>query len=203
MAAAVLGAHALLGALLWSTQIWRDRHPAPQDARPLWLQWPRLPEERLAEPPRAVAERTFRAPPRREPEAIAAPALPPAEPGATVPLPNTPFERTEPTLSAPAPAASAPPLKLDLPRDRQAAWRQRNPALDDPRANSGRRTLESSIAAALGGDIGLPILEERLADGSVRFRRGSACVIARPNRAQTLDPFNAGFSPKPRPVEPC
>lgn len=206
MAAAVLAAHALLGAGLWTMQLWQDRHPAPRDPPLLWLSLPtgptRPPPPEEPQPPSTrpaatVAPRPFPRTPA-EPQAITATPVPASEPTAALPSsPNTPTARTEPVATA----ASAPPLKLDLPRDRQAAWRQRHPGLDDPRANSTRRSLEASIAAVLGGVEGL--VEERLADGSVRFRRGTACVIARPSRAQALDPFNASVSPKPRPVEPC
>lgn len=118
-------------------------------------------------------------PPVAEPQAI---TLPPPEPA--------------------APVASAP-LNLVLPRAPQAPWRNgRNPALDDPRANTARvRTIEDRIAGVLGGSD--QITEEHLADGSVRFRRGPSCVIARPNRAQAIDPFNASVSPKPRLIDSC
>jgi hypothetical protein len=95
-------------------------------------------------------------------------------------------------------------LNLALPRAASSAWRQRSPALDDARANTRTRpTMAALIDAALGGDVNGPISEEHLADGSVRFQRGSQCVIARPNRAQNLDPYNSSFLPKPRLIDKC
>ncbi|KPF94113.1 hypothetical protein IP87_19845 [beta proteobacterium AAP121] len=106
-------------------------------------------------------------------------------------------------MLAPAPVAStaAPPLNLALPRSASAPWRARNPALDDPRSNTPPQTLESRIAKALGGVDGIE--EFRLEDGSVRFKRGNSCVIARPNRAGALDPFNASAQIRPRLLDSC
>ena len=100
------------------------------------------------------------------------------------------------------PAAVAPaPLNLALPRGASAPWRRANPALDDPRSNSPAPTLESRIAAALGGSD--QITEYRLEDGSVRLKRGNSCVIVRPNRSSTLEPFNASAQQRPRLVDRC
>jgi hypothetical protein len=53
----------------------------------------------------------------------------------------------------------------------------------------------------LGGVDG--IVEERLADGVMRFRRGTSCVLVWPNRAERIDPFNASAFPKMKGVEGC
>lgn len=104
-------------------------------------------------------------------------------------------------MRTPAPPASAP-LNLTLPRGASAPWRvERNPALDDPRSNSPKPTLESRIAAALGGSD--QITEYRLEDGSVRLKRGNSCVVVRPNRNATLDPFNGSARQQPRLLDRC
>ncbi|HQC96195.1 MAG TPA: hypothetical protein PK306_10850 [Aquabacterium sp.] len=99
------------------------------------------------------------------------------------------------------PTALHPPLNLALPRGAVAPWRGRNPALDDAHSNTPRSTLEARMAKELGGPD--HIVEERLGDGSVRFRRGDACVVVRPNQAERLDPWNASVLPKARGVEKC
>jgi hypothetical protein len=199
----VLAVHLLLGIGVWRLEPWQERGRVDATQRPLAVViYPAV----RAGPAAAVAEQAPApaAAPRRSavarsrdanaiqvPTAAALPALPPVF--APQPAPAD-------TAALPAPAASRP-LNLELPRDAQAAWRRRNPALDDPRSNSAKLSFEQRIVAALGGDD--RIVEEQLADGSVRFRRGTGCIIARPNRAQVLDPFNQSFSPKPRPVEAC
>jgi cytoskeletal protein RodZ len=57
---------------------------------------------------------------------------------------------TEPATPA-ATAASAPvPLNLALPRAASAPWRQRLQALDDPRSNTPKLTLEQKLADGHG-----------------------------------------------------
>ena len=131
------------------------------------------------------------------PRAITLPA--PAPEPAPVPA-ESPF-------SAPTPAPAAP-LNLALPgaaRGASAPWRdpkfEGNPALDDTHSNNPTPTLESRIAAALGGSD--QITEHRLEDGSVRLKRGSSCVVVRPNRASALDPFNASARARPRLLDRC
>ena len=104
----------------------------------------------------------------------------------------------------PAHIERPPLLNLALPRGASAPWRERNPALDDPRSSTRRPTgVENLTARVLGGDPNGPISEEPMADGSVRLRRGRACVIVRPNRSQAIDPYNSSYSPKPRVVDSC
>ena len=208
LALLVAGLHAvlLLGAL--HLQAWQDRGPPALTQQPLivWLQGAPRPN---AAPPQDL--------PAPRPVLPAAPALPlpvrpatPANPQAiTLPLPvpmPMPVPLEAPT-TAPAPTASAP-LNLALPsrqRGASAPWGgagvERNPALDDPRSNSPKPTLESRIAAALGGSD--QITEYRLEDGSVRLKRGNSCVVVRPNRASTLDPFNASAQFRPRLIDRC
>ena len=121
---------------------------------------------------------------------------------AAAPVTRTPLEPAITTPPPPtAPAASAP-LNLALPVSPSAPWRQRHPARDDPRSNSVPRTLESRLAAAMAGSEGRTT-QEVLADGSLRLRRGADCVVAHPNRAESLEPFNASVLPKPRMVQRC
>lgn len=198
VALAVLALHALLLVGALRLGVWRDRQLPRRDPPPLrvtLLQLPRtapaapaVPAPALQPPARAATARV------REAEAITLPAA-----------------EAAPPLEAPAPppapaqaAASEPPRPLDLrlPRRTPGITAQRNPALDDPRANTLRpATVDSRIAAALGGVDG--IVEERLADGLMRFRRGNACVLVWPSRAERIDPFNSSFSPKLRGVEGC
>jgi hypothetical protein len=202
----VLALHALLLAGLMRLGLGRDREPVPASATQLlWLldstpataaRSPAAP----VEPVEPVAQIRRAAPPldtrRPEPapgdlQAISVPV--------PVPVAVSPAAPTTDTASG-APA----PLNLSLPRAASSAWRQRSPAVDDVRANTRTRAnMATQIEAALGGDPEGPISEESLVDGSVRFRRGGQCVIARPNRAQNLDPFNSSFSPKARLLDKC
>jgi hypothetical protein len=108
-----------------------------------------------------------------------------------------------PTLPAPAAQSeispSPPPLNTVLPartsRIASAPWAQRNPALDDPRANTPRASFESKLRAALAGS---GEWEEQRIDGDrVRFRRGNTCIDTQRSRVATLNPFNQAASPTP------
>ncbi len=205
--------HAVLLAGVWRLQAWQDRSPAPPAQAPLivWLPGAPRPASPAEQAPAAAAAqpaaRWPSTPPRspREPQAITLPATPadagadagPASPPSEAPALPAPGAQSSP----PAAALPAPPLNLALPRSASAPWRTRNPALDDPRSNTPPLTLESRIAKALGGVDG--IQEFRMEDGSVRFKRGNSCVIARPNRASTLDPFNASAQVRPRLLDRC
>ena len=117
---------------------------------------------------------------------------------------DTPQPPTTPATTGAAPALSPAPLNLALPRAASAPWRTRNPVLDDERANSNplaRQTVEARIAAVLGGSD--QVTEERLDDGRIRLRRGGQCVVAHPNRAERIDPFNSSVLPKLKGLEKC
>lgn len=190
----VLGLHVLGLLLALRLGAWADRGPTPQPAPLLvWLQ------VQPAAAARHIAPRTA-IPKPRAPLAITSPAIaPPIAPLTEAAAPAV-VTVQPPTAEAPAPAAPRA-LDLTLPRGASAPWRGRNPALDDPRANTARTTLEDRIARALGGsDL---ITEFRLEDGSVRLRRGNACVVVRPNRAQALDPFNGSAQLRPRLLDRC
>jgi hypothetical protein len=201
LALLVAGLHALLLLGAWRLQAWQDRGPPPVAQAPLivWLPGaPRPPAPSLpptpTRPPAAGVKRPAPVGPA-QPQAI---TLPPVEPAAPAAAPDP----APPSAGSPAPAPA--PLNLALPsagRGASAPWRRSNPALDDPRSNTPKPTLESRIAAALGGSD--QITEFRMEDGSVRFKRGNSCVIARPNRASTLDPFNASAQQRPRLLDSC
>ncbi|MCW5613042.1 MAG: hypothetical protein KIS83_20550 [Rubrivivax sp.] len=113
----------------------------------------------------------------REPQPITLSA--PADAAARAPSPGSDL--------APAPSPAPPaPLDLTLPLGASAPWRARHPALDDPRLARGQRTLEATIAAALGGDE--RIVEERLDANRVRLRSGRGCVLLTRTRTSQLDP---------------
>ena len=195
----MLGLHGLLLLAALQLTVWRDRVPRQRAAPALTVGLLPLPSEAPAaarrSPSRDRAARAQAAPlqvrtlptPIGEPQPITLPLMQPTQP--TAPLADTP-----------------PPVALDLglPRGASAPWRARNPVLDDERANTNpaaRQTLEARIAAALGGSD--QITEERLDDGRIRLRRGNQCVVAHPNRAERLDPFNASVLPKLRGLEKC
>jgi hypothetical protein len=213
--AALLGVLALHAALLMlgtRLGVSRDREPTPANEPPalLWLL-----EQRPAPKPISRDAALAVQKPRQdfEPRPARAVALPPAAPGEpqaiTLPAPaadaTREAQRAPEAASPPAPATTAPTaLNLVLPRAASAAWRQRSPALDDARANTRAPVnMATLIDKALGGDPYGAVSEEHLADGSVRFRRGSRCVISRPNQAQNIDPFNGSVLPKPRLLDTC
>lgn len=190
VAAVVLALHTLLGGALLRLGVWQDRHPVTPPRAPLVVTL--LDTPRLAPTPAATLPLRPRTP--AAPRASAAPAaafIAPDAPQAAAPA--------APTLTvAPAPAASAPPPPLDLRLPRSAAataQRGRNPALDDPRANTPRATFEQRLRDAMGGDG--TWVEERLDDDRVTFRRGRTCVDVERSRADQLDPFNRAAAAKP------
>jgi hypothetical protein len=200
---AVLAGHLLLVLLLQRAGVWRERgDTAPQ--RPA-LVVSLLPAPR----PAAAADRPAAITPNRLPARAAAAArrTDPANDATAVAVPDAAALPPDPVVIAPlappaaAAARAAPaPLVLDLPRAASSPAR-RHPGLDDPRANTGGRTLESRIAGAIGGDERLR--EESLFDGRMRVHEGNACVEVRPNTADQLDPFNRAVRPLPRVAKPC
>ena len=96
-------------------------------------------------------------------------------------------EPAAPTASGAAPA----PLDLTLPRQPHAPWRERNPALDDPRSNTRPpAAVEARIAAALG-DGRWQV--ERLDHDRVRYRSGGRCIIAPRSRAGQIELAGGAF----------
>jgi hypothetical protein len=209
-AAGVLLLHAIAGGLALRLTVWRDRVPPAAAQAPVLLWWPASQPVAPSPTParaKAVAPAAALPPAGAPPAPLPTPARA-AEPQA-IQLPAAEVPRTVPSAAsgaapvAPVAPIAPPALNLALPRGASAPWRQRPAALDDERANSApNKSLEARIAAAIGG-AGDEVVEERLDDGRLRLRRGTACVIVHPSRAGRLDPFNESFSPKARGVENC
>jgi hypothetical protein len=167
---------------LWDLPVWADRVSVALNRPLLWVTVTPPPPEAPAGPA-AARSRPLPLPqpsPRQpEPQAITLPAV------AVLPS-AAPTEGTTATTASP-PAGGAPPaaLNLSLPRGASAPWRQRNPALDDPRSNTARLTLEQKLANAMGGDGSWH--EERLDLDTVRWRRGNECILATRSRAGQLE----------------
>lgn len=182
----VLLAHLVLAGLLWRTQTWSDRDGSapvqqPLELRLLWI----TPKPELAAPP-AQTE------PRRGPTARPRLSTQVIEPQAiTGPLDSA----SRATADAPSPAPAVLPathgstapatLDLMLPRGASAPWRHRSLALDDPRANTVRLTLDQKLANAMGGD-GSWVME-RVDVNTIRYRRGNECVQKTRSRAGQLE----------------
>lgn len=146
-----------------------------------------------AAPPRpARAERTA---PSRAPRAITA-----AAPPAAGPLPTESAQAM--TAPAPWPAASQPPRPLELRLPPGFATRQgaRNPAVDDPRANSARLTTPEQ---RMGATFDTRLVEEDLGEGRRRIRQGANCVVVRQSRIGQLMPFNESAVRTPALVGAC
>lgn len=164
---------------------WADRSPPPPRQAPLELRLLRLtlPATPAPQAPAAAA-------PPRTPAPLAQRQRPDDTLQAiTLPAPAT--QEAPAVPSAPASAASAPPqpLNLALPRGASAPWRAaRNPAVDDPRSNLGKLTLEQKLADAMGGDGRW--VEEPIDADHRRLKRGNTCIYLQRPRAAQLDPFN-------------
>jgi hypothetical protein len=206
----VLVVHALVLMALSRGGVWADRDRAAPSANvqqaPLILQL--LPLTGLV-----ASKRSANAPP---PKRAAVPretgvAHPPAATALTAPPTLAAASAAVQTPEAPAAErpASAPPPRLNLalptfPRAASAPWHQRPAPMDGPRANTPKATLESRLQAAMGGDGRWA--EERIDNDHVRYRRGDTCVDFNRSRAEQLDPFQQGSSPKPwltGPPRPC
>lgn len=101
-----------------------------------------------------------------------------------------------PPADATAPAESPrPALRLTLPPGYAASSAAaRNPALDDPRSHTPRRSLEDRIAdaAAVTGDW----VAERTSDQRTLLRRGDTCVEVLRSRIADQDRFNENIAPR-------
>ena len=188
----VLAAHALLLSLWLQTRGLRP--PPAAEAEPVaWLRLlepaapavgPAEPGEQATTRPRTARATIVRA--MTPPAVTTSPTVPlaaetPATAGSGAPLP-----------AAPAASGAAPAtLDLTLPRQPHAPWRERNPALDDPRSNTRPpAAVEARIAAALG-DGRWQV--ERLDHDRVRYRNGSRCVIATRSRAGQIELAGGAF----------
>ena len=199
--------HALLLLGAWRLQAWQDRGPPAPEQAPLivWLQGAPRPRAMPAQP-----VPTPRLPLPVVPVVPVVPAVPVpriarASPQAITPPVATPLPALAEASAVPASQSAAAPLNLALPGRNRAApaagYDERNPALDDPRSNTPKPTLESRIVAALGGSD--QITEYRLEDGSLRLKRGNSCVVVRPNRDGVLDPYNNSTRQRLRVLDSC
>lgn len=194
-ALAVLSLHLLGVGLGLRLSAWADRSPPPPrqaalEVRLLRLTLPATPAPPATQAPAAAARQ--RTPPplaqRRRPEDTLQ--------AITLPAPAT--QEAPAVPSAPASAAPAPPqpLNLALPRGASAPWRAaRNPAVDDPRSNLGKLTLEQKLADAMGGDG--QWVEETIDADRRRLKRGNTCIYLQRPRAAQLDPFNPAYRALP------
>ncbi|MDE2370854.1 MAG: hypothetical protein KGN16_17940 [Burkholderiales bacterium] len=175
--------------LLVQLRPWGDHGARLPEPAPLWVRLLDLrpPPPQAAAAPRSVPTRRH-ALPARQPQAAAPEPQPISQPG---PAPTPAPSGAVPDAAAVAtPAASAPskPLDLRLPLARNAPWRQRSPAQDDPRANTRPETFEEKIAGAMGGD-GV-WRTERIDYDHMRLQRGDTCVDLQRTRAQQIDPMS-------------
>lgn len=184
--------HLVLAGLLWRMPAWGDRLAAVPAQQPLLVRlWWAPPPPPPATPPLRVDGPRVPSPkqpanPRpTEPQAI-------TDPGAAAVGAVTEAPAAAATASAlPSGPTQPAPLNLTLPRAASAPWRQRNPALDDPRANTARQTMEQKLANAMGGD-GSWVME-RVDLNTIRYRRGNECVQLIRSRAGQLELGGGAF----------
>lgn len=138
----------------------------------------------------------------------------PAQPAGPTPTPQiappgyvTEADAPAGTVQPAAPPTTEPPrttLRLTLPPGYAASAAQRNPALSDPRSNTGRPTLEDRIADATGG-AGAWVEEPRdnhslvvgaLGDRRTVLRKGNTCVEVHRSRIADSDGFNSSVAPR-------
>lgn len=198
--------HALLLLVILRHQVWRDQTQPAQTQLPLVVlfQSEERPTPDFPQPAPAQRPQMPPAPSLRVPDVDFAPLPALITQTQPEPAPAAPTGKAEVVPPSREPPASAP-LNLTLPRG-SSAWRggtlrDGHDALHGPWGSRQMPNLEGRIAAALGGTD--RISETRLEDGSLRLKRGSACVLVRPNRAGALDPYNASAQPRPRLVENC
>ncbi len=190
--------HVLLALLLWKQPVWADRTSPVVDRPPLVVTlWQRVRETTLApQPPTTLRRREQPSQPQPkapEPQAITLPtaSTPAPTPADAAPAGTPPADLIAPPAMQASKDPAAPRLNLALPRGASAPWRQRNPALDDPRSNTAKLSMEQKLANAMGGDG--TWTEERVDLDHVRYRRGDQCIIATRTRAGQLELANGAF----------
>ncbi len=72
-------------------------------------------------------------------------------------------------------------------------------ALNDPRANTPRRTVETRVADVSGTTA---MTEEPMNDTKTRFRQSGACIEVHVSRDAQTNPWNQNHSPTPKLVKP-
>lgn len=193
--AIVLALHGALLAGVLRLGVWPER-TSPHSRPPLTVQlvWQHLSRATPpAQPTRSEAEpvrpaRAARPVQEARPLISSAPAA--ADPALqAITLPEAaPAESARPAATA----ASAPaPLNLALPQGASAPWRQRSQALDDPRSNTPKLTMEEKLVMAMGGNG--QWTEEVIDADHRRLRRGNMCVYMQRSAASRIDPFHPAF----------
>lgn len=197
----VLGLHAAVLLAIWAHKTPRDAAPGERRLTTVRLLLPQPTRQAMPTP---VA-------PRVPPAARLTPAPRPLadSPPADTPSPIAAPEPAPAAAAAPPEAPPQPPrmtLRLTLPPGYAASSAAaRNPALDDPRSNTPRLTLEDRIADATGGNGAW--VEEQTSDnrnqavgalGEHRtvMRRGNTCVEIFKSRIADTDPFNGNVAPR-------
>lgn len=181
----------------------------------LWLHRPPridAPAERRWSTVRLIQPQPARLPARATPPAALRPqqrppAAPPAPIAATADMPAaTPATEAPPPAAAPQAEPPRAALRLTLPPGYAASSAAaRNPALDDPRSNTPRLTLEDRIADATGGAGAW--VEEKTSENNAQavgalgehrtvMRRGNICQEMFRSRISDTDPFNGNVAPR-------
>ena len=191
----VVTLHVMLGALM----VWVAKRPATKPTPPTRVTLTLRPSMRPPVPAPAIRVSPDAATPSRR---IAAAPVPRPTDSHSPQSITPPLEgRSEAAASPPDTPASQPPRPLDLTLRRSDVTRPgaRNPAIDDPRANTARTTPEQRMTATLDTRV----IEEDLGDGRRRFRQGDQCVIVQPSRIGQLRPFDDAAARSPSLVGAC
>jgi len=176
----------------------RTRHAPPEAAKLLTLRLfaPRPPEA----PPktRPLDARKAQQPGSAQPAFAVAPAAESAAPAPSMTAPSA--------IAVTAIAAPLVPLNLSLPPQRAASGPRGESvvsrALNDPRSNSAKRTVEFAVADAAGT---LPVEVQDSTDGTGArlIRQGSKCTRVRESRARMLNPMDEGLKGTPSTAGAC
>lgn len=191
-----LALHLLVLAGALRLGVWPDRTQrigrVPLTVQLVWPQATAPQAATVVEPPQTVVNSlrpSHRAPPdRRMATPLPSPSVPALQ---AITLPAAPTTPAEPVATA----ASAPALNLILPRNASAAWRQRSQALEDPRSNTPKLTMEQKLVMAMGGEG--KWVEEVIDADHRRLRRGNTCVYLQRSAAAQLDPFHPAYRNSP------
>ena len=97
------------------------------------------------------------------------------------------------------PASQPRVLDLNLPRGYSQRLEGRNPVVDDPRANTAKRTPEQRMAGAFDTRE----IQEQLGDGRWRVRRGAHCAILTPARTSQIFPMEPSAARVPGTWSEC
>jgi hypothetical protein len=197
----VVALHAAALLALWLHRAPRVEPPGERRFTTVRLIAPQRPRAQPPEPSRPVAA----------PLTLPAIALPPVN-SPDLPPPND-MAVAPATATAPPPAPAEPPrtaLRLTLPPGWAASANAarnaaRDLALNDPRSNTPRLTLEDRIADATGGASDW--VEEKTSENNAQavgalgehrtvMRKGNVCQEVFRSRISDTDPFNSSVAPR-------